>query len=204
LSAADLTSLKRANAHFSDDLLSSLLNEPIPGQGVFWSSVGGKPYPISLRALSFEKMYSMRDHEYNQPAGHTYAQSLRSTFSGMRQLSTTTRVPEGQSLGTLFPKEAEAEETELVDVMANIEQRAIEEMRENKDIRQKLESSDGMPWYGVQQFLIDHLPEHLEDRRQFAYNLVSKAMNAVFGQQPAAWETFKNPTTGKTWIKVNK
>jgi len=56
LSAADLTTLKRANAHFSDDLLSSLLNEPIPGQGVFWSSVGGKPYPVSLRALSFEKM----------------------------------------------------------------------------------------------------------------------------------------------------
>ena len=85
LSAADLTSLKRANAHFSDDLLSSLLNEPIPGQGVFWSSVGGKPYPVSLRALSFEKMYSMRDHDYNQPAGNTYAQTLRSIFSGMGQ-----------------------------------------------------------------------------------------------------------------------
>jgi hypothetical protein len=47
LSAADLMSLKRANAHFSDDLLSSLLNEPIPGQGVFWSSVGGKQIPVS-------------------------------------------------------------------------------------------------------------------------------------------------------------
>src|SRR5204863_2568385 len=49
LSAADLTSLRQANAHFSEDLLSALLNEPIPGQGVFWSSVGGKAYPISLR-----------------------------------------------------------------------------------------------------------------------------------------------------------
>ena len=67
LSAADLTSLKRANAHFSEDLLSSLLNEPIPGQGVFWSSVGGKPYPVSLRALSFENMFSMRDRGYDQP-----------------------------------------------------------------------------------------------------------------------------------------
>ena len=34
LSAGDLASAKRANAHFSDDLLSSLLNEPLPGQGV--------------------------------------------------------------------------------------------------------------------------------------------------------------------------
>src|SRR5207247_329382 len=36
LSAADLMSVKHANAHFSDDLLSVLLNEPIPGNGIFW------------------------------------------------------------------------------------------------------------------------------------------------------------------------
>jgi len=41
LSASDLQNVRRANAHFSDDLLSSLLNEPIVGQGVFWSSVKG-------------------------------------------------------------------------------------------------------------------------------------------------------------------
>jgi DNA helicase HerA-like ATPase len=38
------------SAHFSDDLLSSLLNEPIPGHGVFWSSAGETPYPIPIRA----------------------------------------------------------------------------------------------------------------------------------------------------------
>lgn len=204
LSAADLTSLKKANAHFSDDLLSSLLNEPIPGQGVFWSSVGGKPYPVSLRALSFEKMYSMRDHDYNQAAGNTYAQTLRSIFSGMGTIATTPRASEAQGTGILPPDELETGETEKVDVMAYIEQRAIEAFREDDGIRQRLESPNGMPWYGIQQFLIDHLPEHLEDRRQFAYNLVSKAMNAVFGLQPEAWDTFKNPTTGKTWIRVNK
>lgn len=204
LSAADLTSLKRANAHFSDDLLSSLLNEPIPGQGVFWSSVGGKPYPVSVRALSFEAMFSMRDHDYNQPAGHTYAQTLRGTFSGMRQIASTAPMPKADGAGVLSPAEPEHEEAEPVDVMANIEQQAIETLRRNADIKQKLESANGMPWYGVQQFLIDHLPEQLEDRRQFAYNLVSKAMNAVFGPQPAAWETFKNPTTGKTWIRVHQ
>lgn len=208
LSAADLTSLKRANAHFSDDLLSSLLNEPIAGQGVFWSSVSvegkSKPYPISIRALSFEKMYSMRDHDYKLPAGHTYAQILRSTFSGMRQAGASARVPTAESTGALFPADDVAEEVESVDVMANIEKGAIEALREDQDIRHKLESPNGMPWYGVQQFLIDHLPEQLEDRRQFAYNLVSKAMNAVFGLQPSAWETFKNPTTGKTWIRIHK
>src|SRR5260370_16336842 len=67
LSAADLTSLKKANAHFSDDLLSSLLNEPIPGQGVFWSSVGGKPYPVSLRVLSFDQIYPITHPQSNMP-----------------------------------------------------------------------------------------------------------------------------------------
>lgn len=196
LSAADLTSLKRANAHFSDDLLSSLLNEPIPGQGVFWSSVGGKPYPVSLRALSFEQMYSMRDRDYCQPAGRTYAQTLRNIFAEMRQGATTTRVPEDEG--------ADIDETESVDVMANIEQRAIEALRGDDAIRQQLESAKGTPWFRVQKILIDQLPEHLEDRWQFAYNLVPKAMNAIFGAQSQAWETFKNPDTGKTWIKVKK
>jgi DNA helicase HerA-like ATPase len=53
LSASDLTTLRKANAHFSDDLLSALLNEPIPGQGVFWSSVGGKPYPGLHSGIAF-------------------------------------------------------------------------------------------------------------------------------------------------------
>src|SRR5690606_4300075 len=135
---------------------------------------------------------------------HTYAQTLRCTFSGKRQITKKTRIPEAENQGTLFPEQTETEKTESVYVMAYIKQLAIDAKRRDSDIRKKIESASGMPWYGVQQFLIDHLPEHLEDRRQFAYNLVSKAMNAVFGPQPTAWETFKNPTTGKTWIRVNK
>lgn len=187
LSAADLVSLKRANAHFSDDLLSSLLNEPIPGQGVFWSSVGGKPYPISLRALSFEKVFSMRDQSYNRPAGNTYAQILRSVFCVQND-------PSAKMEG----------EEQSFDVMANIEQQAIQALQADVGIQGKLKSTEGIPWYGVQQFLIDHLPEHLEDRRQFAYNLVPKALNAVLGEQQQAWETFKNTSTGKTWVRKTK
>jgi len=59
LSNRDLQVLKNANAHFSEDILSSLLNEPIPGNGVYWSSVPingiAKPYPVSFRASNFEK-----------------------------------------------------------------------------------------------------------------------------------------------------
>src|SRR5437899_10046781 len=67
LAAGDLFSVKKVNAHFSDDSLSTLLNEPIPGHGVFWSSAGGKSYPIPLRVLSFEQAYSARDTAYKMP-----------------------------------------------------------------------------------------------------------------------------------------
>jgi hypothetical protein len=203
LSAADLQSLKRANAHFSDDLLSSILNEPIPGQGVFWSSVGGKPYPVSFRALSFEKIFSMRDPDYNQPAGNTYALEMRRTFSKMRQIETTVRVPESEGADTLFPAELEHEAAEPVDVKANIEQQAIEALRGDAKFQEGLKSEEGKRWREVQDFLVDHLPEYLEDRHQFAYYLVPKAMNAVFGPQPA-WETYPHPKTKRTWIKVEK
>lgn len=201
LSAADLTSLKRANAHFSDDLLSSLLNEPIPGQGVFWSSVGGKPYPVSLRALSFEEMFSMRDHDYNQPAGHTYAQMLRSIFSGMRQIATTARIPEAEGTGALFPAEAEAEETEPVDVMANIEQQAIDALRADTKLTAKIESSDGAAWGSLKAFFLDHLPAHLDDRDTLAFRLVKKALVHFYGPQDQGWEQYRHPTRNTAYVR---
>lgn len=80
LATGDLVSIKKANAHFSEDLLSSLLNEPIPGQGIFWSSVGGKSYPIPFRARSFEQQYQMLDPNYNKPVINTFAQKLRGEY----------------------------------------------------------------------------------------------------------------------------
>jgi len=81
LSSADLRTIKGANSHFSDDILSVLLNEAIPGQGVMWSSVGGKPYPVFLRSLSFERLYEPQDPHYSKPASTTYASKLRQEIS---------------------------------------------------------------------------------------------------------------------------
>ncbi len=196
LSAADLTSLKRANAHFSDDLLSSLLNEPIPGHGVFWSSVGGKPYPVSLRVLSFEKMFSMRDHDYNQPAGHTYALTLRNTFSGVAHIDQTARVPGADSTAPSFP--ADPDEAEPVDVMANIEQQVIEALRTESRLTAKIESSEGAAWGSIKALFLERLPTHLDDREQLAYQLVKKAMDRLYGPQDQSWETYRNPQRNNT------
>lgn len=201
LSAADLTTLKRANAHFSDDLLSSLLNEPIPGQGVFWSSVGGKPYPVSLRALSFEKMFSMRDTNYDQPAVNTYARTLRSIFSGMRHAATTVRIPEAESAGTLLSEEAEAEGTEPVDIMANIEQMAIDALRADASLIAKIESIDGVAWGAIKAFFFKQLPEHLDDKDYLAFRLVKKALDQLYGPQDQGWEQYRHPTRNTAYVR---
>jgi hypothetical protein len=59
VSGGDLNVLKKANGHFSDDILQSLLNEPIKGQGYFWSSESERSYPIPIRILPFEKKYQI-------------------------------------------------------------------------------------------------------------------------------------------------
>src|SRR4029077_5716510 len=64
LSAGDLNNVYKANAHFSEDLLSGVLNEPIQGQGVFWSSAAERPYPIATRVFSFERMFPCIDPNY--------------------------------------------------------------------------------------------------------------------------------------------
>ena len=196
LSGADLTSLKRANAHFSDDLLSSLLNEPIPGQGVFWSSVGGKPYPVSIRALSFERIFSIRDPDYNLPVGNTHAKTLRGTFGKDVRENIVTNAG---ATSNQIQVEME-EEPEPVDVMEGINYRVINELRSDVHLMTKLESSDGAAWGSVKAFFTEHLPEYLDDRDNLAYRLVKKAMDEIFGPQYQAWESFKNPS-GTMYIR---
>jgi hypothetical protein len=191
LSAADLTALRKANAHFSEDLLSSLLNEPIPGQGIFWSSVGGKPYPVSLRAQSFERLFVLRDPQYNHAAGNTYAGTLRNTFADAPL--PTPMVP--QSAGA--PEESDSP----VDVMAVIEDRAIDALRNDTALLAKLASVEGLAWGALKAFLLDHLPEQLDDRNTIAYHLVRKALDRLVGPQNQAWESYRHSTRNTTYVR---
>ena len=199
LSATDLISLKKANAHFSDDLLSSLLNEPIPGQGVFWSSVGGKPYPVSIRVLSFEKIFEVRDKTYQQGPGQTYAHSLKKTFSTASPVAAISRIPAPENPGDSFP---DLEETAPVDVMANREKEMIELLESDSQTMTRIHSSDGVAWGSVKAFFFQHLPPELDDRDQLAYQLVPKAMESILGRRNERWETYKNPArSNNTYIK---
>jgi uncharacterized protein len=202
LSSADLTSLKKANAHFSDDLLSSLLNEPIPGQGVFWSSVGGKPYPVSLRVLSFEQLFSMRDKNYNLPSVKTYADLLRNTFGGIRSATESVHVPTVKDSSSFFP---DLEEPEPVDVIASLEDEMVRRLKSDSKLMAKIDSPEGAAWGSIKAFFLQHLRQELDDRDQLAYQLVPKVMTKLFGGQNEKWEAYKNPNKNNTtYVKRKK
>jgi len=199
LSASDLATVKKANAHFSDDLLSSLLNEPIPGQGVFWSSVGGKPYPISIRALLFEKMYPMLDKDYDKDAGQTFAIELHKVYNKIKKDSLPDSVyVEEDSSSEEQSVDEPIESDDTVDIMANIKDKAIDALRADVRLMEKICSEDGAAWGSIKAFFLSSLPQELDDRETLAYHLVSEALDKILGPQKECWEGYRNPDRKNT------
>lgn len=183
ISAADLTALKRANSHFSDDLLSSLLNEPIPGHAVFWSSSGGKPYPVSIRVFSFEERYQVLDPDGTRGAVETFAQRLRSTYEAVLR-------PAGEAAAArAHPEEAAAEED--VDSLKLPLSRAFEKVRSDKAFMDELRTT-GVPWGVIVGKIKEHLPTEWHDLDNRAYQSVKPFLDETFGQ--GNWDTEKRPT----------
>ncbi|MCL6557893.1 MAG: DUF87 domain-containing protein [Firmicutes bacterium] len=180
LSAGDLQALKKANAHYSDDILSSLLNEPIPGHCVFWSSVRGKTYPLPVRVMSFEKLYTARDPEYRLPPADTYARKLKVEFSAAglasRDAADADNIGGGDVPGGIDPSVAwlhtAAECVRNPAVIADL-------------------CRDGVPWMAIQSEIRERLPDVVADRDQVAYSLVPRALNKVFGK--GNWDTVRRP-----------
>jgi DNA helicase HerA-like ATPase len=187
LSAADLHKVQNANAHFSADILSALLNEPIPGQGVFWSSVGDAKYPIYVRVLSFEAEHRRQDERYSLGPLETYASRLRKRFDvkddGIRASRGTITVQPSIS------SDSSIELDEAVDPLRIAQERAIESVKENEEFQKSI-SRGGIPWGRVLGLIKAALPTSMDDRDTVAYSLVPEAMNRIFaGSQGEAWET---------------
>jgi hypothetical protein len=88
-----------------------------------------------------------------------------------------------------------------VDVLARIEDRAIEALRADQNLMGKLASTDGVAWGAVKAFLLEHLPGELDDRDTVAYHLVRKAMDRLVGPQNTAWESYRHSTRGTTYVR---
>ena len=84
LSADDLISLRKANAHFSEDVLAIILNEPIPGNAYVWSAPY-QPFVLPLRIENFE--------DYAQVT--TSAKSANAKSTAAEEFAT--RIPDLQS-----------------------------------------------------------------------------------------------------------
>jgi hypothetical protein len=224
LSAGDLFSVKKANAHFSDDLLSTLLNEPIPGHCVFWSSAGGKSYPVPLRVLSFEQAYSARDPSYSLPRAKTYAEELKTKFTKAltdSRAAVTTNAPvaaittpvpstitglfEDEDAGS--PNSDDGEPAEApVDVMETYAKAAIAKVASDTGFIDRIRKG-GIPWMGIIVALENALPDVVSDRNDRANKLVPRFLTETFGERDKGWETKKQPKkdgSGKMvlWVHV--
>ncbi len=191
LSSVDLLNVQRANAHFSEDLLSALLNEPIPGQGVFWSSVGGKAYPISLRVLSFEDLFPALDLKYRREAADTFARELRQRIvHDQEEALGEQEIPSGDVSAA------------PVDFLELYESRAVESFSADAQLQRKI-GENGVPWGALKGYFSERLPTTLNDRNDIAFRLVRKAMDAHYGKQDVGWHSEKN-AKGTTIVKAGK
>ena len=198
LSAGDLAALKRANAHFSDDLLATLLNEPLVGHGVFWSSAPGtdrsaRPYPLPVRVLSFEAEHrELRDPSYSRGPVDCYAARLRARFRGALAAAAAT-----PAAG--------------VDAEAAYRKAAISALRNRPEFGQRLASGHGVTWGKVQAWLTQAAPpeEVVGDRFEWAYQVVRPALLEILGPEGSGWRTEKRPHperpgASQTWILLTE
>lgn len=192
LSAGDLRNVQAANAHFGQDILSTLLNETIRGQGVFWSSAGGKQYPVPVRVLSFEDQYSLLDRDYDRGSIATYASELRAQTGYVP--------PSSLDKSDVSLEQNEPLAPEAIDVLRSLEDKSIQSFKNSQNV-EKIKAG-GVPWGALNNFFKDCLPENLDQREEIAYRLVPKALSAVFGPQDQAWETYNHESSGKTWVRV--
>jgi DNA helicase HerA-like ATPase len=205
LSTGDLHNLRSANAHFSEDLLAALLNEPIPGQGVFWSSVGGRPYPVPVRVLSFEAENPRLDQGYDRAGVDTYASRLRQKYSAsVADAVRAAAAPEpdteeAHALVAVADSPARdddgpALDSRPADPLTLYKKRAIEALRNNASFRESM-ASRGIPWGTVKGILRDALPETVSDRDDLAFRLVPEAVSELLeGPQGTAWDTERRAT----------
>lgn len=208
LSSADLQALKRANSHFSDDLLSSLLNEPIPGHCVFWSSSGGKPYPVPVRVFSFEDQYTVLDPDGSRGPVRTYAMELREHFARLvAAVAAPVGTPPGGAAGSELEPESEPEpdpDEGGVDVYTAWLERAFAKLAADEEFMRDLRER-GCPWGAIKGRLEELLPVEWPDRGKIAFQNVRAFLDRSLGKN--AWDTERRPNrSGKavTWVVLRR
>lgn len=186
LSAGDLKAVQRANAHYSEDLLSSLLNEPIAGHCIFWSSVSGKPYPLPVRILSFEHLYERLDPHYDREAEDTYASRLRKKIEELPQADPSQKDSPGEEDR---PGQQIGE-----DYFSRVRRQCLEGLMQDPEFVDDVLKNRSIPWGRIAAIIEKHLgllDPALQDRGSIAYNMVREFLEKFFGPQKTGWDTVR-------------
>jgi uncharacterized protein len=212
LSSADLQTLRKANAHFSEDLLATLLNEPIRGQGLLWSSAAENPFPIPIRVASFERLYAPVDSSYSLGEVATYAARLRERLRAENAVGEL--IVEAAGIrparpldGGLAGEPADVSGVEDgLDPFRAQQAAAVERLRRDEKLMDALrDPKKGVTWKGLSEAIKAGLPPSMSDRDQVAFNLVKDAASRLLGgPQGTAWTTERRPPKNSLWIvRVN-
>jgi uncharacterized protein len=197
LSASDLKSLQRANSHFSDDLLGGLLNEPLPGQGVMWSSVSANPYPVSFRALSFEKIYPQPlDSNYDKKSVDTFATKLKRELNGQINNISDADAQYLEETGEISEQELGSSPTpETGDWYVNSINYAIQQLKIDSEFQQKVVNGTGVPWGKLMELVKKFLPEELHDITP-VNNCIKQTLMQTLGEEGKSWKSETRTKTG--------
>ena len=197
LSDKDLQDVRRANAHFSNDILSSLLNEPIIGQGVFWSSVdtgdGLRPYPIPIRVSSFEHVVKIRDRSKETDCVDNYVTRLKGKMREDGLIADKTKeVMDVES-------ELMVSEISMEDMLLN---RVVQAIEKNQDLVANINTR--IPWGVMIQIIKEELPVDLFDRDSQACRLVQPVTSYFLGERNKDWCTTRKGPTNTLFIEKIK
>jgi uncharacterized protein len=204
LAEGDLAALKRANAHFSGDLLAALLNEPLVGHGVFWSSAPGtdehaKPYPLSVRVLDFNQAHQLLDADYRGKPLDNYAARLRHRFSSavstaIRQTSPHADPDVGVDRPDIPP--------EPVDADAAYRAAAITRLRADHGFWREITSKGMWLWRVAQQLGRFGPGDEIVGEGEFSWGLsvVEQALNEMFGRDGFKKEYREYKGSPKVWV----
>ncbi|WP_282792755.1 DUF87 domain-containing protein [Streptomyces sp. CC224B] len=208
LSQGDLIALKKANAHFSEDLLATLLNEPLVGNGIYWSSAPGRdrqstPYPVSVRILSFEDSYKMADPDYDIPAPRSFASGARAAVeerrSEARAASASLTANRPNATGGANSDEIAGDDSAI----------AIVHLRDKTELPKMIDTPRGIKWGRITHLLAQKAPAYaLRDgsARDWGYRLVKQALDELY---PGQWTTEtrdddKNPGRTAKYVMLKK
>ncbi len=205
LSATDLQSVNRANAHFGDDLLSSLLNEPLQGQGLTWSSASQKSYPIPFRVGSFDARHSVKDLHRTGGAIDTHASRLRKKVTRtVSQLKASARLapPPAPDVAAVDLFGDDGVEPQAADPTQGLVDTLVAALKQDDLGRRFLETDDGAAWGALNAFIRERLPDHVpaSERGERAFNLSMPVFDALFGgARNATWESYRHGQAN--WVR---